>query len=292
MSKNQKRKLLGLMISVGLLMGLLAISLSTLQLNQGEVFFSDGTEEAPNDSLDLSDEFDLMLASFQAVMIVLIILLPIFIITGVLLRDEKKLKVTDAIMFILFLLLLLIPFNKDQQFDQTEGPQTPQIEVEQLEEMGEGTAASFTADPKPWMLPLIMIAAAVLVSSIAFLAYKLLSDLIVKKRAPLQDIADYAHTALVQIEEAEIEFNDVIIRCYAEMSQTLQMEMGIERSHAMTTSEFEQELIAWGIPARPVQRLTQLFEQVRYGHRQPLEDGKRTATESLGEIIEYCRELE
>jgi hypothetical protein len=57
----------------------------------------------------------------------------------------------------------------------------------------------------------------------------------------------------------------------------------------MTTHEFERELLQRGFPALPVQRLTRLFEQVRYGGQQPGVFEKQTATESLREIIAFCR---
>jgi hypothetical protein len=74
------------------------------------------------------------------------------------------------------------------------------------------------------------------------------------------------------------------------MSQTLQSEKGIQRGEAMTPYEFEQKLLARGFPARPIQQLTKLFEQVRYGRQQPGENEKQVAVESLGEIIAYCKE--
>ena len=110
------------------------------------------------------------------------------------------------------------------------------------------TPPTFVANPKPWMLPLIMIGAAVLLAGSAFWALKYLSNRRSLDRSPYLDIADNARTALEEIEEANIDFDDVIIRCYAEMSHTLQAENGIQRAQAMTTYEFEQELLARGIP--------------------------------------------
>jgi hypothetical protein len=103
------------------------------------------------------------------------------------------------------------------------------------------------------------------------------------------EIAEKARSALEDIESADFKFEDVIIRCYAEMSYVLQTQNGIKRPRAMTTFEFEQELIKTGIPARPVQQLTRLFEQVRYGHQDSGEKEKQMAVESLGEIIDFCK---
>jgi hypothetical protein len=154
---------------------------------------------------------------------------------------------------------------------------------------GADALPSFEANPQPWMLTLIIIGAAALVATITFFGLKSLS-----RPKPVDDprfieFADKAQTALEDIEAAEIDFDDVIIRCYAEMSMTLQAEKGIRRAQAMTTHEFEQVLLAKGFPSRPVQQLTQLFEQVRYGRQELGEDAKLIATESLREIVAFCK---
>jgi hypothetical protein len=151
------------------------------------------------------------------------------------------------------------------------------------------TSPTFDANPKPWMLLLIISGIAVLLAVGAFFAMKFLSDRRSIERSAFLDFADNARTALEEIKEARIDFDDVIIRCYAEMSRTLQDEKGIHRAEAVTTNEFQQELLARGFPSRPVKRLTQLFEQVRYGRQQIMDNEKQVAVDCLGEIIDYCR---
>jgi hypothetical protein len=159
-----------------------------------------------------------------------------------------------------------------------------------MESTGEETALpNFEVESQSWMLLATLCGIAVLVTAITFLALKSLS-----KRGPTDDgqyleLANKAQAALDDIEEAEIEFDDVIIRCYAEMSQALQSEKGIKREQAVTPHEFENELLAKGFPAHPVRQLTQLFVQVRYGHQHLGENAKERATESLHEIIAFCR---
>ncbi|MEN8241767.1 MAG: DUF4129 domain-containing protein [Chloroflexota bacterium] len=289
MSKNQKRKLLGLIISVCLLMVILAISMPALEMKSGETFLLAPSEVVPFGSLEMAEEFNWLMNSFQVVMILLIILLPIFIILGVIHRDGKKIKVQDVFWVILILLAFTLPFSKEKQVEQAAPPLYSQPEFENLTEVEMVTPPPIMGLPEPWMFPLVLIAAAVMLAWISFLAYKFLSDRISSNR-PYLDIADFAHAALGELEEANLDFEDVIIRCYAEMSQTVQDEQGIERTQAMTTSEFEQELVDWGFPARPVQQLTQLFEQVRYGRQQPLEKDRLVAAACLVEIIDYCRE--
>lgn len=82
---------------------------------------------------------------------------------------------------------------------------------------------------------------------------------------------------------------NVIMRCYLQMTHVLQEEQGIERSNNMTVREFENWLELKGVPRVPVRQLTYLFEKVRYGTLKPSESDEKIGIESLNEIIKYCR---
>lgn len=291
MSKIQKRQLLGLMIFTCLLMVLLAISMPALQMQPGKMFPLQPSELPSFGSSQESEDVSWFLVLIQGLVIALFILLPVYIVIGLLSKEGRKKLLVEALMIALVLMFGMWLFNKSLPFKQSDELFMLQPESEGLPELefDSVTPPTFVANPKPWMLPLIMIGAAVLLAGSAFWALKYLSNRRSLDRSPYLDIADNARTALEEIEEANIDFDDVIIRCYAEMSHTLQAENGIQRAQAMTTYEFEQELLARGFPTRPVQRLTQLFEQVRYGRHQPMEFEKQVAAECLGEIIDYCR---
>ncbi len=79
--------------------------------------------------------------------------------------------------------------------------------------------------------------------------------------------------------------NDVIVRCYIQMSQALQKEQEIELEQTMTAREFEHLLEARGIPYAPVHQLTQLFEAARYGFRQLGQGDEQKAFECLNAIL-------
>lgn len=91
--------------------------------------------------------------------------------------------------------------------------------------------------------------------------------------------------------EAGLDFKDAISRCYAQMSRVLQEERGLLRGEDMTPREFELMLTQKGFPAWPVQTLTRLFEQVRYGQLAPDENNIQTALFSLNAIREHCQTL-
>jgi hypothetical protein len=84
-------------------------------------------------------------------------------------------------------------------------------------------------------------------------------------------------------------FNNVIVRCYIQMSQALQKEQEIELEQTMTAREFEHLLEARGIPYAPVHQLTQLFEVARYGYRQPGPGDEQKAFECLNAIVQFSR---
>ena len=91
-------------------------------------------------------------------------------------------------------------------------------------------------------------------------------------RASLNDLADGA------------EWENVIVRSYVQMGQVVNERRGIERQVEMTPNEFSQHLVAAGLPANPVQRLTRLFERVRYSHHSAGESEVAEAVACLNEI--------
>jgi hypothetical protein len=86
-----------------------------------------------------------------------------------------------------------------------------------------------------------------------------------------------------------IDLKNVIVRCYWEMGQVLRQEQGIEMEAAMTVREFENLLMARGVPHPPVHQLTRLFESVRYGRRAVSADEERRAVDCLTAIARYSR---
>ena len=101
------------------------------------------------------------------------------------------------------------------------------------------------------------------------------------------DISRQAQSALDDLEMGG-DYRDTIIRCYAEMSKTIIIERGIERSTGMTPREFEGSLVRMGFPEQPVRDLTHLFEDVRYGGHAKQEEKIELAKTSLRKIIAYC----
>ena len=83
------------------------------------------------------------------------------------------------------------------------------------------------------------------------------------------------------------DFKNVILRCYAQMSEVLKKEQGLELQETMTAREFERLLNARGIPETPVHKLTMLFEVARYGNRSPEPGDEQLAIDCLQTIVKY-----
>lgn len=105
---------------------------------------------------------------------------------------------------------------------------------------------------------------------------------------PLAQVAEQARKAIQEI-EAGGDIRNVVLRCYFEMSRVLGEEKGLTRQATMTPREFERGLVAAGLPGPSVQRLTRLFEAVRYGAQLTGDDEEQQAMTALSAIVQACR---
>lgn len=122
---------------------------------------------------------------------------------------------------------------------------------------------------------------AVIGGGVALIAYFYFDQ---PQETPLDEIVTQAETAIATI-EAGGDLRDAILQCYVEMMQVARASRGLRRGEAMTPREFEQSLVSAGLPARSVNRLTHLFEDVRYGGKEP---GKRQELEALSALHEIA----
>jgi hypothetical protein len=90
---------------------------------------------------------------------------------------------------------------------------------------------------------------------------------------------------------AGADLRDTVMRCYFEMSRVLDETRGLHREEAMTPREFAHTLKEVGLPGMAVERLTQLFESVRYGAHVSEEREEKDAIACLETIIEACGNL-
>lgn len=79
-----------------------------------------------------------------------------------------------------------------------------------------------------------------------------------------EEYIEVARAAMTSIQEGEAA-QQAVLRCYQQMLSLAARQRGLVRPEHMTPSEFRQTLEMAGLPGRYVQRLTSLFERVRYG---------------------------
>lgn len=106
---------------------------------------------------------------------------------------------------------------------------------------------------------------------------------------PLKKIARIARSSIDDL-SAGRNSTDVIINCYFRMSDVIANKHKIHRRDAMTPAEFAVQLQNAGLPAEAVQRLTRLFEKVRYGNRRTEPKDVDEAVTCLTTILQYCGE--
>ena len=89
----------------------------------------------------------------------------------------------------------------------------------------------------------------------------------------------------VQTLAAGSDLKDTVLRCYRDMNRALSQQRGINRQQAMTPREFAAYLAGIGLRDEHIQRLTRLFENVRYGTYTASERDKREAVDCLNAIV-------
>lgn len=124
----------------------------------------------------------------------------------------------------------------------------------------------------------------------AFLLHKY-SDRLFRpqENPPLDEIAAAAQVALDDLASGK-EWQNAIIGCYVRMNRAVGAGRGLEREQDMTPSEFARRLAQAGLPSGPVERITRLFERVRYGAHEATQTDIQEAVGCLREVVQACGE--
>lgn len=106
----------------------------------------------------------------------------------------------------------------------------------------------------------------------------------------LAELSRRAALAINELRQGQ-RLDDVIMRCYREMAETVSAQRGLQRRQGETPREFAAELLRAGLPSQAVKRLTYLFELVRYGGYEPGQRERLEAIDSLAAIVAACEAL-
>ncbi|MCP4751036.1 MAG: DUF4129 domain-containing protein [Proteobacteria bacterium] len=147
------------------------------------------------------------------------------------------------------------------------------------------TTDAALARPSDWIIILVGFVICSLIPAAGFWLWRYLK----KRSTPLEMVAREAQKTLDDL-YAGVDVKEGVIRCYLGMIKALAKYYDCRRDRAMTPREFEDYLRQAGFMSSDIERLTRLFEKVRYGCRNPGETEEREAVACLESIIRFGEE--
>ena len=286
--ENKRLVLVFAVLALGALM-VLATSLSEVPFREGQRFVREEVEQAPAPPSVVEPAFVDVPLWQQLLALILLVLMVVLI--GLLLSPEMRkrmfLLLSRGVLTALGIYYLLknygdqiLPFN--------------------LQEAADNLASEESAVPMPMFQPpsvspafsyLISFAFALILLTIVWMVYRgwQSRNAALKRSKPLDEIARIARSSLHDLSSGR-NSSDVIINCYLRMSDVVSTKRQLQREIAMTPHEFAVRLERAGLPGDAVNRLTRLFEGVRYGNRRSGPKDVNEAVSCLTTILHYCGE--
>lgn len=225
----------------------------------------------------------------RIVLAIALALLPISIVILIISREMRKKALRELLRLTVFVaavqaLVRARFLDGDALFGGKPEEPATQFDFPQFSE----TDFMYDQQPARWIIYAVSLGIALLIGyGVARIGWRVVRRQ-QEEATPLRRLAREAQIAVDAL-QAEADVNDVVRRCYAEMSRIVREERGLRRGIAVTAREFEMYLSQRGLPTVPVQTLTRLFEAVRYGAKSPGEAERQQAIESLNAIAEACR---
>ena len=260
----------------------LAAALPGMVFEPGEPFpfslFSGGFGRAPFGAAAPSGDGNLLRI---AAILIFWIGLPLSIIYLILSPDARRrfMRLLPTFFLLLFLLYWFSNLEREPREQEVESIGLGQGE---FAETSLPPVPEFVADPPEWLVFGVNILLTLLFVAVALFLWRFFS------RRQQEDthalIIKEAQRAISDI-QAGGDLKNVIIRCYAEMSDLLQKEKHVKRRRGMTAREFESHLAHIGIDDGHINRLTRLFEQVRYSTNTLGPRQEREAVDCLNAIV-------
>jgi hypothetical protein len=223
------------------------------------------------------------------VAIFLLVFVPIFayvLIKSPEVRREVFKRILTAALLLLFFYILLSRLQRTPQPLRVESSPLRSTAMPLPTATAVPAAPPLAAEPPQW---LVFAITALLVIPIlaAFWFFWRRSGPALQPPQPEEAtlVAGEAHEALRSLQAGQ-DVRDTVLRCYLDMSRVLSERRAIRREQGMTPREFEQRLATAGVRDEHIRRLTQLFEQIRYGGRAPGEAEEAEAVACLTAIVE------
>ena len=288
---NQKRMrgLISLGVAVVAIV-ILSAGLSEVELLPGQPFSLEGQSEGEMGGFEPLPPAHVLVTLLRAVFFIVLLLLPVVLVYAIISPEFRRQVLRRLLPFLVFAgVAYLLSRTWPELFNLEGGATFSGAPFSGDAPLGV-TPVQFVADPPAWLvlatsLGLALLVSAMLVGAVWFLRHR--------NQRPTGSLEQLAHEAEETLEllRAGSDLKDTVMRCYADMSHTLDRERGILRRGSMTPREFEGRLVEAGLPGEPVRRLTRLFERVRYGAKAADEGEEEQALACLTAIVEACRAL-
>jgi hypothetical protein len=297
MTKQEKYRLLLLMAGVATLLLFLAAAITRMQMQPGDPFPIKWQRPPQGESAPFGNGY-WFLVLIRGLLILLAITVPIYIFVNLLTPEGRRRLLKDLIRFLILFLILYILLsllesasNRNQEKKMKDQP----FQLGEGEAATEGLATTEepeVTEPSPWLDVGICLGLAFLLAIIiTVLAWGIYRASRERAGDAITRLADEAQEAVDAL-QAGGNIRDTVIRCYIQMTLVLAVERNVRREEAMTPHEFEQILLTkLKLPETPVQRLTRLFEAVRYGDYHPGKREELEAIDSLSAIASACKSV-
>jgi cbb3-type cytochrome oxidase subunit 3/transcriptional regulator of met regulon len=267
---------------------LLASSLSQVQFKEGHllIFGNSSDPTITSDGTPARDPIQ-QLGSFWggALTIVFWVLVPLSILYILISKRARKRVLRDIFVvgsFLLILYFFIQAFRGNSPVaDEANAPNPAQAESPETVVV----PSNFPIDPPEWLTfagSFILIVLIILL--LAFLWFRMRPRVKIEEQSTLDLLVDEAQETLQDLRSGA-GLKDVVIRCYQEMCTILAEQQGVRRRRAMTPREFQVHLAHIGVENEHIERLTSLFESVRYGPESSNQSAVKEAELCLETIV-------
>ncbi|HTP10049.1 MAG TPA: DUF4129 domain-containing protein [Anaerolineae bacterium] len=280
MSDDAKRKRLIFLLLAASFMVLIAAALPQLELKPGIPLPQRDSSTMPppiDGQANVSIPINMFFKAFLEIMGILVLVYCIYkFLKGVPWREILGPALLIALLTLVALIILFALTNSHV----TSEPLAPEVLPPELKQEGPPLGS-----PPAILVWLVWIGLGMIIVALGVWAGKRRTQ---NQRAgvSVEIEAERAMQALLK----GLDFKNVIVQCYQQMSAALKKEQGIELAETMTAREFERLLDAKGLPRDPVHQLTQLFEAARYSLRQFTPADEQKAFDCLSAIVQFSRE--
>ncbi len=285
---SRRRILLGITTLAVLLLVILAAGLSDLRFAPAQPLNFGGGDELPPIQQTLAEIAKAVSETpvwQQIALGIIIVSVPLLIIIFLPPELRKRLLLTLFRMTLMAVAILFFfnNFELGENFNVPEEIISPMNEMESTEPTIVEPEVFEPKEVAPVWSYAISLAILGAASAGGWYLWRVWSRSQQNEQAPLKEFSRIAKASLDDLEEG-VNWEDVIIRSYVQMGEVVKERRGIERAEEMTPHEFVSRLVEAGLPPAPVERLTRLFEFVRYSSHKAGEEEMAEAVGCLNQI--------